>query len=66
MLFYCKFVYEVGQKGVRASTSANQLHSIKVRVCNLLLGFGGLSNKPFISLRNAKASDPNKNKSGFC
>lgn len=59
------FMYEIGEKGLKVSTGANQHRSVKVSIWSPFLGIWGLSNKLLISLRNARTSEPNENKSGF-
>lgn len=54
------------EKGLKVSTGGNQCCSVKVSIWSLFMAIWDLSNKLFISLRNARASELQQNKPDFC
>lgn len=54
------------EKGLKVSASANQHCSVKVSIWSLFMAIWDLSNKLFISLRNARVSELKENKPDFC
>lgn len=54
------------EKGLKVSTGGNQRCSVEVSNWSLFMAIWDLSNKLFISLRNARASGPKENKPDFC